>query len=40
VSRPSVVSDSETGVGKVDCGVSVTVLVTVEKMLWTLPGIP
>lgn len=40
VTWPSVVSVIETGVGNVDVGVSVTVLVLVERTLCSLPGLP
>jgi hypothetical protein len=39
VGWPSVVSAIETGAGKVGGSASVTVLVTVKKTLWILPGI-
>jgi hypothetical protein len=39
VDWPPVASVVDAGVGEVDCGVSDTVVVTVEKTVWWLSGI-
>lgn len=40
VRRPTPISVTETGVRKVDSGVSVTVLVIVVCAPWNVPGVP
>jgi hypothetical protein len=40
VRRPTTTSVTDTGVGKVDSGVSVTVLVIVVCVPWNVPGLP